>query len=42
MIDGWIEEASYQRIDLEDKAEAISDRINALEAANKDSEEDLD
>ena len=42
MIDGWIEDASYQRIELEDKAEAISDRIDALEAANKNSEEDLD
>jgi hypothetical protein len=42
MIDGWIEEASYQRIALEDKADAISDRIDALEAANKNSEEDLD
>jgi hypothetical protein len=39
MIDVWIEEASNQRIELEDKAEAISDRIAALEAANIDSEE---
>jgi len=40
-IDGWIEEASHQRIALEDKREAIYERIEALDKANVESEENI-